>query len=212
MPYCGERPEIEFRHGGEAHIARPARSRRTVRCRMGGLPLQLRDNPKGLHVERWRHVHGCGRFFNAVREHVSDCFAGHLQGRAKPPPRVRAGNADDAFRLPTAAASTAARRCASRFDGAAYEGFAGDTLASALLANGVHLVGRSFKYHRPRGILAAGADEPNALVTVVARRRARRRICARRRSSSTRARRPKARTAGRRSLRSCAPRTISSRR
>ena len=42
----------------------------------------------------------------------------------------------------------------------------GDTLASALLANGVHLVARSFKYHRPRGILTAGAEEPNALVTV----------------------------------------------
>ena len=40
----------------------------------------------------------------------------------------------------------------------------GDTLASALLANGVHLVGRSFKYHRPRGIMSAGAEEPNALV------------------------------------------------
>ncbi len=52
------------------------------------------------------------------------------------------------------------------FDGHPYEGFKGDTLASALLANGVHLLGRSFKYHRPRGILAAGADEPNALVTV----------------------------------------------
>jgi sarcosine oxidase subunit alpha len=52
------------------------------------------------------------------------------------------------------------------FDGRALEGFAGDTLASALLANDVHLVGRSFKYHRPRGILSAGSEEPNALVTV----------------------------------------------
>ena len=52
------------------------------------------------------------------------------------------------------------------FDGKSYEGFAGDTLASALLANDVHLVGRSFKYHRPRGILAAGSEEPSALVTV----------------------------------------------
>ena len=52
------------------------------------------------------------------------------------------------------------------FDGRGYAGFAGDTLASALLANGVHLVGRSFKYHRPRGILAAGPEEPNGLVTV----------------------------------------------
>jgi sarcosine oxidase subunit alpha len=45
-------------------------------------------------------------------------------------------------------------------------GFAGDTLASALIANGVHLVARSFKYHRPRGILSAGSEEPNALVDI----------------------------------------------
>ena len=52
------------------------------------------------------------------------------------------------------------------FDGKQYGGFEGDTLASALLANGVRVVGRSFKYHRPRGVLAAGAEECNALVTV----------------------------------------------
>jgi len=51
------------------------------------------------------------------------------------------------------------------FDGKTYSGFEGDTLASALLANGVHLVGRSFKYHRPRGFLTAGSDEANGLVT-----------------------------------------------
>ena len=50
------------------------------------------------------------------------------------------------------------------FDGKPYQGYHGDTLASALLANGVVLVGRSFKYHRPRGILSAGAEEPNALI------------------------------------------------
>ncbi|MBL0932101.1 MAG: (2Fe-2S)-binding protein [Alphaproteobacteria bacterium] len=50
------------------------------------------------------------------------------------------------------------------FDGRSYEGVAGDTLASALLANGVKLVGRSFKYHRPRGVFTAGPEEPNALV------------------------------------------------
>jgi sarcosine oxidase subunit alpha len=59
-----------------------------------------------------------------------------------------------------------AQRLRFTFDGRSYEGVAGDTLASALLANGVHLAGRSFKYHRPRGILAAGSEEPNALVTV----------------------------------------------
>ena len=52
------------------------------------------------------------------------------------------------------------------FDGTLYRGLKGDTLASALIANGVHLVGRSFKYHRPRGFLSAGSDEPNALVGV----------------------------------------------
>ncbi len=52
------------------------------------------------------------------------------------------------------------------FDGQSFEGYVGDTLASALLANGVHLAGRSFKYHRPRGIMTAGSEEPNALVTI----------------------------------------------
>ncbi len=52
------------------------------------------------------------------------------------------------------------------FDGVRYTARPGDTLASALLANGVHLVGRSFKYHRPRGTLAAGSEEPNALVGI----------------------------------------------
>ncbi len=54
-----------------------------------------------------------------------------------------------------------------RFDGRDYVGFQGDTLASALLSNGVRVVGRSFKYHRPRGILTAGSEEPNAMVEVV---------------------------------------------
>ena len=52
------------------------------------------------------------------------------------------------------------------FDGKAYHGFEGDTLASALLRSGVRIIGRSFKYHRPRGIVGAGAEEPNALVEI----------------------------------------------
>jgi sarcosine oxidase subunit alpha len=58
------------------------------------------------------------------------------------------------------------RHLSFQFDGRAYQGLQGDTLASALLANGVHLIGRSFKYHRPRGVMGAGAEDPNALVTV----------------------------------------------
>ena len=52
------------------------------------------------------------------------------------------------------------------FDGKSFAGLAGDTLASALIANDVHLMGRSFKYHRPRGVITAGSSEPNALVTL----------------------------------------------
>ena len=50
------------------------------------------------------------------------------------------------------------------FDRKKYYGFEGDTLASALLSNGIHLIGRSFKYHRPRGIISAGCEEPNGIV------------------------------------------------
>ena len=55
-------------------------------------------------------------------------------------------------------------RVSFKFNGKTYYGFKGDTLASALLANDVHLVGRSFKYHRPRGIMTSGSEEPNAIV------------------------------------------------
>jgi len=53
-----------------------------------------------------------------------------------------------------------------KFDGLSYKGFEGDTVASALLASGKKIFGRSFKYHRPRGVLTAGSEEPNALITV----------------------------------------------
>ena len=55
-------------------------------------------------------------------------------------------------------------RISFKFNGKKYYGFKGDTLASALLANDIHLVGRSFKYHRPRGIMTAGSEEPNAII------------------------------------------------
>lgn len=71
-PYCRmERPEIEFRYGGEAHLARPLAPAGLTDAEWAAF-LYMRSNPKGLHVERWRHVHGCGRFFNAVRHTVTD--------------------------------------------------------------------------------------------------------------------------------------------
>ena len=70
------------------------------------------------------------------------------------------------YRLATGGAIDRDRPLGFSFDGKPYQGYAGDTLASALLANGVRLVGRSFKYHRPRGISSAGPEEPNALVVM----------------------------------------------
>jgi len=70
------------------------------------------------------------------------------------------------FRLPAGGTIDRTRILSFRFNGRAYYGYAGDTLASALLANGIRLVSRSFKYHRPRGIYSAGEEEPNALLEI----------------------------------------------
>ncbi|CDZ59079.1 Sarcosine oxidase, alpha subunit [Neorhizobium galegae bv. orientalis] len=70
------------------------------------------------------------------------------------------------FRIKGAGRLTPARTARFTFDGKNFTALEGDTVASALLAHGVHLLGRSFKYHRPRGILSAGPEEPNALIDV----------------------------------------------
>ncbi len=72
-PYCGERPELEFAHGGQAHIARPARPSDAGENEWTRF-LYMRENTKGLYAERWRHSHGCGKFFNAVRDTTTDHF------------------------------------------------------------------------------------------------------------------------------------------
>ncbi len=71
-PYCETaRPEVEFRHGGEALMERPRDPSRASDAEWIDY-LYMRRNPKGPHAERWRHVHGCGRFFNCLRDTVSD--------------------------------------------------------------------------------------------------------------------------------------------
>ncbi|MCI1374913.1 MAG: sarcosine oxidase subunit delta [Acetobacter sp.] len=70
-PYCGQRAEVEFAYGGEAHIARPGPG---VSEEEWEAFLYLRDNTKGVLAERWRHSHGCGRFFNALRDTRTDQF------------------------------------------------------------------------------------------------------------------------------------------
>ena len=84
-PYCEmERPEIEFRHAGEAHIARAADPSQASDEEWANF-LYFRSNPKGLYAERWRHTSGCGRFFNCLRDTVSDkIFATYKAGEPRP--------------------------------------------------------------------------------------------------------------------------------
>jgi sarcosine oxidase subunit delta len=72
-PHCGPRPELEFAYGGQAHVVRPADPSQTSPDAWAEF-LYLRDNRKGVHAERWRHVRGCARFFNALRDTTTDRF------------------------------------------------------------------------------------------------------------------------------------------
>lgn len=72
-PNCGSRPELEFRYGGEAHVVR-AETPSEVPSDEWGAFLYQRTNARGVHAERWRHIHGCGRFFNALRDTRTDAF------------------------------------------------------------------------------------------------------------------------------------------
>ena len=84
-PYCEmDRPEVEFRHAGEAHVAR-AQDPSTQTDEEWAQFLYLRANPKGLHAERWRHNSGCGRNFNALRDTITDKFvATYRAGEPRP--------------------------------------------------------------------------------------------------------------------------------
>src|SRR3546814_1682113 len=72
-PYCGERPELEFSYGGQAHIDRPSQPA-DLSDEDWNAFLYMLANPKGHHAERWRHIHGCARFFNAIRDTRTDHF------------------------------------------------------------------------------------------------------------------------------------------
>jgi sarcosine oxidase subunit delta len=83
-PICGPRPELEFRYGGQAHIARPENPAALSDDDWAGF-LYLRDNTRGVHAERWRHVHGCARFFNMLRDTTTDrILTTYKTGEAKP--------------------------------------------------------------------------------------------------------------------------------
>jgi len=83
-PYCGKRPELEFSHGGQAHVAR-AKNPADASAQEWTDFLYMRSNIKGVHAERWRHTHGCGRFFNALRDTTTDHFlATYKAGEPRP--------------------------------------------------------------------------------------------------------------------------------
>ena len=83
-PFCGTRGESEFSPGGEAHIARPPDPSAVDDAAWTEF-LYMRTNPKGTHAERWRHSHGCGRFFNCLRDTVSDrIVATYKVGQQRP--------------------------------------------------------------------------------------------------------------------------------
>ncbi len=133
----------------------------------------LRDNPAGEHRELWYHEQGDRSWLvvtrNTLTHEISKVELARdveLQGDA----------ANDARSDKGSKAMSQSNRVSGGLDrpgqavaisistASNYAGYEGDTLASALIANDVKLVGRSFKYHRPRGILTAGSEEPNALV------------------------------------------------
>ena len=81
-PWCGIRDETEFRFGGEAHVERPGLE---VSDAEWADYLFNRENPKGLHYERWCHVYGCSQWFNVVRDTVThEIHAVYEMGEAKP--------------------------------------------------------------------------------------------------------------------------------
>ena len=83
-PYCGEREESEYRCAGQAHIARPA-APGSLSDDDWAAYLYTRNNPKGLQLERWHHVHGCRQWFNVARHTVShEIVAVYPMGEAAP--------------------------------------------------------------------------------------------------------------------------------
>ena len=83
-PWCGKRPENEFHHAGQAHIARPSDPSAETDEAWADF-LYMRTNAKGRLAERWRHQHGCGRFFNAIRDSVTDRIAATYKPNEPPP-------------------------------------------------------------------------------------------------------------------------------
>ncbi|WP_416983935.1 sarcosine oxidase subunit delta family protein [Streptomyces sp. T028] len=181
-PWCGPRDEAEFHYGGQAHVPYP-QNPAELSDEEWARYLFFRDNPKGPFAERWSHAVGCRRWFNAVRDtSTNEILAVYRSGEERPEtPQPRAAEAvRPRTESPTATTDTPSYRLATHgrlhggerltftFDGVEYQGYQGDTLASALLAHGVIQAATSIKLGRPRGIFSAGVEEPNAVIQIEA--------------------------------------------
>jgi sarcosine oxidase subunit alpha len=187
-PHCGPRNVSEFRHGGEVN-PRPS-DPALVDDRAWADYLYMRRNELGLQTEWWYHRQGCGRWFLAERHTLTNVVqrtwlwqpggalpAGQGEAPASDAPREPASaeqTTHPAGSPPPAAPVPDDLRSAGRsagsltftFDGRPYTALPGDTIASALARAGVKVLGRSFKYHRPRGLLCCAGHCPNCLVQV----------------------------------------------
>ena len=93
-PWCGARDQSEFSYGGEAHISRPENSAEMSDAEWAEFVF-MRSNPKGVLAERWNHAHGCQRWFNAIRNSVTDEILA-TYAHAETPPDVDASRSDRA--------------------------------------------------------------------------------------------------------------------
>ncbi|MEV0209304.1 sarcosine oxidase subunit delta family protein [Streptomyces sp. NPDC050788] len=185
-PWCGPRDEAEYHYGGQAHIPYPD-DPSALTDEEWARYLFFRDNPKGPFAERWNHTAGCRRWFNAVRDTATnEVLAVYRTGEERPesvdrravtsqpspasPARPALEDEAPSGPIGGLGAKPPVRRhgrtLTFTFDGAEYQGQEGDTLASALLANGVIQAATSIKLGRPRGIFTAGPEEPNAVVQI----------------------------------------------
>ncbi|MFF0739799.1 sarcosine oxidase subunit delta [Streptomyces sp. NPDC004111] len=173
-PWCGPRDETEFRYGGQAHVPYPE-DPAALTDEEWARYLFFRANPKGPSEERWSHTAGCRRWFPLLRDTTThQILTPHptpLGRRGRPPGAERAGKgaAPGGAEPPTPAQPHTSRTPLHfHFNGTPFTGHQGDTLAAALLANGLIHTSTSIELHRPRGIFSAGPEEPNALVQIEA--------------------------------------------
>ncbi|MFJ9906602.1 sarcosine oxidase subunit alpha family protein [Streptomyces sp. NPDC101152] len=178
-PWCGPRDEAEFHYGGQAHVPYPENPA-SLTDEEWAKYLFFRANPKGPFAERWTHSAGCRRWFNAVRDtSTNEILAVYRAGEQRPetveprpltsqpgPVPSQPGPAVPARLGAEPPARTGTRQITFTFDGTEYHGREGDTLAAALLANGVIAAATSIKLGRPRGIFSAGVEEPSAVVQI----------------------------------------------